>query len=99
MNNNETIGKLKNMRLNAMAELHGQQVKSNQLNNITPDEYLALLADHEWEDRQNRKTTRLLSQAKFRYKAYIEEIDFIKENKYIFLWRKGQYLPWSLQYF
>jgi DNA replication protein DnaC len=80
MNNNETIGKLKNMRLNAMAELHGQQVKSNQLNNITPDEYLALLADHEWEDRQNKKIARLIQQAQFRQKAIIEDINYAESR-------------------
>jgi DNA replication protein DnaC len=80
MNNNETIGKLKNMRLNAMAELHAQQVKSNQFNNITPDEYLALLADHEWEDRQNKKIARLIQQAQFRQKATIEDINYAESR-------------------
>ena len=80
MNNNETIGKLKNMRLNAMAELHAQQVKSNKFNNITPDEYLALLADHEWEDRQNKKITRLIQQAQFRQKATIEDINYAESR-------------------
>lgn len=76
MNNNETIEKLKNMRLSAMAELHTQNVKSNQLKDITPDEYLALLTDHEWEDRQNKKISRLILQAQFRQKATIEQVSF-----------------------
>jgi DNA replication protein DnaC len=76
MNNNETIEKLKHMRLGAMAELHGQHVKSNQFNDITPDEYLALLADHEWEDRQNKKVDRLIHQSQFRQKATVEEINY-----------------------
>jgi DNA replication protein DnaC len=80
MNNNETIEKLKSMRLNAMAELHAQQVKSNQLNNITPDEYLALLADHEWEDRQNKKIARLSQQAQFRQKASVEDINYAESR-------------------
>jgi len=76
MNNNETIEKLKHLRLGAMAELHGQHVKSNQFNDITPDEYLALLADHEWEDRQNKKVGRLIHQSQFRQKATVEEINY-----------------------
>lgn len=76
MNNNETIEKLKHMRLSAMAELHGQHVKSNQFNGITPDEYLALLTDQEWEDRQNKKMDRLIQQAQFRQKATVEEINY-----------------------
>jgi len=76
MNNNQTIEKLKQMRLGAMTNLHLQHVKNNQLNNLTPDEYLALLTDHEWEDRQNKKIDRLLHQASFRQKASIAEVSY-----------------------
>ncbi len=76
MNNNQTIEKLKQMRLGAMAELHLQYVKNNRLNDNTPDEYLALLTDHEWENRQNLKISRLIKQAGFRQKADITEINF-----------------------
>jgi DNA replication protein DnaC len=75
MNNNQTIEKLKQMRLGAMAQLHLQHVKNNQFNDITSDEYLALLADHEWEDRQNKKISRLMYQAGFRQKASIAEVN------------------------
>ena len=76
MNNNQTLEKLKQMRLNAMAELHLQYVKSNTLSNNTPDEYLALLTDHEWEHRENQKMTRLIKQARFGQKASTSEINF-----------------------
>jgi DNA replication protein DnaC len=76
MNNNQTVEKLKQMRLGAMAELHLQYVKNNQLNESTPDEYLALLTDHEWENRQNLKIERLIKQAGFRQKAELTEVDF-----------------------
>ena len=76
MNNHQTVEKLRKMRLSAMADLHQQHVKNNQLNELTPDEYLALLADHEWEDRQNRKIQRLLYQANFRQKASIAEVSY-----------------------
>src|SRR5690625_4693310 len=76
MNNNQTIEKLRKMRINAMAELHEQQLKENRHSELTTDEYLALLTDHEWEDRQDRKTKRLLKQAHFRQKATIAEISY-----------------------
>ena len=76
MNNNQTIGKLKGMRINAMAELHTQYIKNNQVNDLTPDEYLALLTDHEWEDRKNKKISRLMAAAGFRQKASIADIDY-----------------------
>jgi DNA replication protein DnaC len=76
MNNNQTVEKLKQMRLTAMADLHLQHVKNNKFNELTADEYLALLADHEWEDRQNKKISRLLHQASFRQKASTAEINY-----------------------
>ncbi len=76
MNNNQTIEKLKQMRLKAMADLHYQHLKNNQFSEVTADEYLALLTDHEWEDRQNKKIVRLLHQASFRQKATIAEVSY-----------------------
>ena len=76
MNNNQTVEKLKQMRLIAMAELHLQHVKNNKFNDITPDEYMALMADHEWEDRENKKISRLLNQAGFRQKASTAEVSY-----------------------
>ena len=75
MNNNQTIEKLKQMRLGAMAELHLQHLKDNRTGKSTPDEYLALLTDHQWEDRQNKKIQRLLKQAGFKQPAVLADID------------------------
>jgi len=76
MNNNQTIEKLKQMRLGAMADLHYQHLKNNQFTEVTADEYVALLTDHEWEDRQNKKINRLLHQACFRQQATITEVSY-----------------------
>ncbi|MGQ1889977.1 IS21-like element helper ATPase IstB [Thermophagus sp. OGC60D27] len=81
MNNNQTIEKLRKMRINAMADLHLQQMKNNQLTDVTPDEYLALLTDHEWEDRQNKKIQRLLKQAGFRQTASIGDVNYQADRK------------------
>lgn len=76
MNNNQTIEKLQQMRLGAMASLHQQHVKDNRIESVTADEYLALLTDHEWELRQNRKIERLIKQANFREKASLAEVNY-----------------------
>lgn len=76
MNKNQTIEKLKSMRLNPMANRHQHYVQNNLYNDITPDEYLAILVDHEWEERQNNKVQRLIKQAGFRQKASIADVDF-----------------------
>jgi DNA replication protein DnaC len=74
--NNQTVEKLKQMRLFAMADLHLQNIKNNRLSDLTSDEYLSMLTDHEWEDRQQKKISRLMSQAGFKQKASINEISF-----------------------
>lgn len=80
MNNNQTVEKLKQMRLSAMAELHLQQLKDNRLSSSTADEYLALLTDHQWEDRQNKKIERLLKQAGFKQQASLADINYTQNR-------------------
>ena len=76
MNKNQTVEKLKQMRLGAMADLHYQHIKENRTTDLTADEYLALLTDHQWEDHKNRKIQRLLKQAAFRGQADLAEVDY-----------------------
>jgi len=76
MNNNQTIEKLKQMRLRAMASLHHQHIQDRRIESVTADEYLALLTDHQWEVRLNRKIERLIKQAGFRQKASLVEVDY-----------------------
>jgi DNA replication protein DnaC len=80
MNNEQTIEKLKQMRLGAMAQLHLQHVRDNGVADITADEYLALLTDHQWEDRQNRKIQRLLKQAGFAQSANLAEVNYAQQR-------------------
>ena len=78
--NNQTIEKLKLMRLGSMAQLHRQHITDKQFNNMTPDEYLALLVDHEYEERQNNKINRLINQARFKQQATLNNIDFTQSR-------------------
>lgn len=75
MNKNQTIEKMKSMRLNAMASMYQHHMQNNLFNDSTP-EYISLLTDHEWVDRQNKKIQRLLKQAAFRQKATVADIDY-----------------------
>ena len=43
---------------------------------LTQDELINLLIQAEWEDRENRKITRSLRNARFRYQATLEEINY-----------------------
>ncbi|WP_430613169.1 ATP-binding protein [Flavobacterium sp. JP2137] len=76
MDNNQTIEKLKAMRLSDMALLHSRHLKDNTITSFTIDEYIALLTDHEYENRQNRKVERLIKQANFRQNASIADINY-----------------------
>lgn len=80
MNNNQTVEKLRQMRLSAMAELHHRNVKENRVSESTPDEYLALLTDHEWEDRFNKKVQRLLKNANLKQKASLADINYLESR-------------------
>jgi len=78
--NNQTIDKLRSMRLGAMARLHLQYVEQNRFEGMTCDEYLAVLTDHQWEERENSKIDRLLKQASFRQNASIADISYSAER-------------------
>jgi DNA replication protein DnaC len=41
-----------------------------------PDEYITLLADHEWEDRQRKKVARLIKGTLFKQKASAADVDY-----------------------
>jgi DNA replication protein DnaC len=63
-----------------MKEAYGLHLETGHSGKMTNDELVALLVETEHIDRQNRKTERLLKNAKFRYRASIEEIDFRPER-------------------
>ncbi len=76
MNNQNTIEKMKQMRLGGMAEMHYTNIKDNINLEYTIDEYVGMLVDQEWENRQNRKIKNLIKNARFRYPATIRDVDY-----------------------
>lgn len=76
MTNEATTDKMKQMKLFGMLNAFRTTMESNFVDNFTSDELIAHLIDAEWEDRYNRKLTRLLKAAHFRYQATVERIDF-----------------------
>lgn len=80
MNNTQTCEKLRAMRLQAMAELHEQHLASSQHTSMTTYEYMALLTDHQWEARQQQKTSRLLKQAHFKQRTTLEDINHSQQR-------------------
>lgn len=76
MNKNQTIERLNKMRIHTMASMHQHHLQNNLYNESTPDEYLSILTDLEWEERQNKKIQRLIKTANFRQHASIADVDF-----------------------
>jgi len=79
MLNQPTLDKLQTLRLHGMAEAFRAQTDPAQrdgLADLSFEERFALLVDQEWTWRQNRTLARRLTQAKFRYRASVEDIDF-----------------------
>ena len=74
--NEQTLDKMKEMKLYGMLRAFRTSLESGRMNDLTSDETVALLVDEEWDDRYNRKIARSMKNAKFRYKASIEQMFF-----------------------
>jgi len=76
MLNEQTIEKLYAMKLNGMAEAFKDQRQQPDLSDLSFEERFALLVDQQWTWKEDRRMKRLLSQAKLKINACIEDIDF-----------------------
>ena len=77
MNNNQaTINRMAEMRLHGMARAFRTLQETGKNMDLTPDEVISYLIDAEWDDKHNRRLTRLTRAARFRYQAALEDIDY-----------------------
>ena len=76
MNHTATMQKLEEMRFTGFARAYRELTETNLNREFTNDELIAHLVQAEWDDRYNRKLQRLITNARFRYLASFEEIDF-----------------------
>jgi DNA replication protein DnaC len=74
--NEQTVTRMREMKFFGMLRAFQTSLESDRTNQLTLDEMLAHLVDEEWDDRYNRKIARGISNAKFRYKASIEQMLF-----------------------
>jgi DNA replication protein DnaC len=72
----QTLEKLYDMKLSAMAEAFTQQLAQPDLGELCFEDRLAMLVDRQWEFKEDRRMNRLLKTAKLRDGACIENIDF-----------------------
>lgn len=81
MNHQATLDRLNALKLSGMAN-HWKtllQLPAHQW--PTTDQLLAQLLDAEWEHRQHRRTQVAIQQARFRYRASLEEIRYSSERQ------------------
>jgi len=69
-----TLSKMQKMHLYGMYRAFKTNLESENKSSQTSDEIVAELILSEWEDRQNRAIERQLKNARFRYRAAIEDV-------------------------
>jgi|ERR1035437_3677664 DNA replication protein DnaC len=74
--NTSTLEKMRKMKFFGMLRAFKTSIESGKTESYTPDEMVSSLIDSEWDDRKNRSVERQLKNARFRYKASIEEFHF-----------------------
>jgi DNA replication protein DnaC len=82
MVNEATIGKLRDMRLSAMAQAFREQIKDPSMESLSFSERFGLLVDHEWDMRKNNRLKRIIRKADFSISdACTEDIEYLSDRK------------------
>lgn len=76
----QTLEKMRKMKLYGMLRSFKHATHTQSLAGLTADELIHLLVENEWDERQNRSMERSLRNARFRYKATVEGLDFHPER-------------------
>lgn len=74
--NATTLDKMRKMKLLGMYRTFKTNLESEQGEPYTPDEIIAHLVDAEWDERQNRNIEHKIKNARFRYKAALEDLHY-----------------------
>jgi len=74
------IEKLRDMRLYGMVSGMEEQAQNAEYKKLSFEERLGLLVDREWSIRQDKKLKRRIKNARFKDKAYIEDLEFSSQR-------------------
>ena len=80
MDQTATMQKLEEMRLTGFSRTYRKMQETGMDKKFTVDEIIAHLVQAEWDDRYNRRLQRLVTKARFRYQASMEQIDYIAKR-------------------
>lgn len=76
MNQTTTIQKLEELRMSGFIRAYREIIETGRNKDFTTEEIISHLVQAEWDDRYNRRLNRLITRARFRYQASIEQIDY-----------------------
>ena len=79
--NNETVEKMRQMRLYGMQTAFKAFVEVPPPAAFTNDEMTEYLVQSEWDDRKHRSVQRNIKTARFRYKADIAGLDYNPDRR------------------
>ncbi len=74
--NEITLTKMKQMKFYGMHGAFNTAIETGKTDDYTLDQFVSMLIDAEWDDRNTRKIGRAIKNARFRYKASIEGMIF-----------------------
>jgi DNA replication protein DnaC len=72
--NEVTLTRMKQMKLHGMHGAFQTAIETGKTDDYTIDQFVSMITDAEWDDRNNRKIERLIKNARFHYKATIENV-------------------------
>lgn len=78
MLNEQTFEKLYAMKLTGMADAFKEQLAQPDIHQLSFDKRFSLLVDRQWSWKEKKRLDRLLSHAKLKLNACIEDIDYTK---------------------
>tara|TARA_R110001592_G_C13113608_1_gene745179 strand:- start:111 stop:851 length:741 start_codon:yes stop_codon:yes gene_type:complete len=74
--NKTTLEKMKQMKFFGMYDALQATMQTGNNEHFTPDEIIAHIINAEYDDRENRKIKRCITNARFRYQAELEKIKY-----------------------
>ena len=80
MNQTTTIQKLEELRMSGFIRAYREIIETGRNKDFTTEEIISHLVQAEWDDRYNRRLKRLITRARFRYQASMEQIDYVAKR-------------------
>jgi DNA replication protein DnaC len=78
--NQNTLDLMRQMKFIGMFNAFKLSLDSGKTEQLTPDEMVAQLIQSEWDERHNKSIHKKIQNAKFRYKAALEDVYYRKER-------------------